>query len=199
MVGVFLHVCFHKRPSFLRGNVEPGISGSLRCRKTDEELCIRVGTSIDNIDPSIEVELASAFDPVSSGATPGVVPLDPNEIKPGFGDSVTELNIWESALGSTGDVELPGRGEREVPTKTINHSGISYKNLLGKNIERFRLWRTYRLHHYTQYRSRIHRQRHQAMGEGMRWWPIPGSKTRKRSRDCKDQRNAIRSLQTSVR
>ena len=104
MIRVLVHISFDKGLHLVRSQVEPIISGILRCGQTDEELSIGIETVLDDTDPVIEVELAGVVDPIRSRATLGVVPLNPEEIKVRVGNSVAKLRIGNGALGSTGDV-----------------------------------------------------------------------------------------------
>lgn len=126
MLGVLVHVSFDKGLHLLRGQVESSISGILGCGKTDEELGVGIGALLDDTDPVIEVELAGAVDPVRSRATPGVVPLNPDEIEVRVSNSVAELRIGNRALGSTGDVVGLLGALGEVPAQTIDHGSVTW-------------------------------------------------------------------------
>jgi hypothetical protein len=125
-VGILLNVGFDKWLGLLWGQVEASVSGSLRCRKTDEKLRIGVGAVLNDTDPVIEVEFAGLIDPVSSRAALGVVPLDPDEVEVRVGNGITELGVGKGALRSTGDVELATRDLVKVPAQTVDHGGVSY-------------------------------------------------------------------------
>ncbi|KAJ5117286.1 hypothetical protein N7526_011395 [Penicillium atrosanguineum] len=74
-----------------------------RSWETYEKLCVRVGTFLDDLDPTGEVE--TTIEVVRCRATCRVIKLDPNEIEHRVGNSIAELLIRNTALRRSRDIE----------------------------------------------------------------------------------------------
>lgn len=90
-IRIHIHVCLDQRLYLVRGDIESRPGSALGGWQTNEKFRFRILGILDEIDPIIKVEMTGVSHKVPRRTTPGVVKLDPNEVKFGVVDSVVEL------------------------------------------------------------------------------------------------------------
>jgi hypothetical protein len=139
VVRIQRHILQQKKLHHRRVDIILGSRCKFTARKTDEELCVRVGTAQDHINPRNEVEVS-----VHSRATICVIELDPEEIEYRVGDGIAELRIRNTALRRGGDIEGFIGVLFEIRSKTVDHRSPSYASLVFRSFLQGEGKQTYR-------------------------------------------------------